>query len=1001
MERFITTLGTKNRQKLRQEFGFKSIRQAKKQLGVDSDAEAYEIMQDSYNQAIEEFRRQDKQQKNIFNVGYTLEQGMDKVEQHITSKNMTNFEITIKSATTPAKRKIKFKSKDHFVNWKNKLFQENEDSKGQIIDQGQGANVFNNITIQSIKKVQGGASVKHDMEKKITIHNYILNCFRPKTNRQDCLFTAIKYLKPDLEVDIKAIRKHFKIEGRAVKVESDIAFKILDYLEIDDIELFDDTEKEIVLDDKKTYIVLHNEHYYPVVNFVDKKVSDKKRRKLLAFDFETRPTEEYITIKATGEKMYILKDTIASVYYKTGYTKNQNDVFVKTIITTDNEKTSARKFIDFLIQSDKDHIHFNIIAHNGSNFDFYFILAEMTEDEYAECDINFRGTSVIGIEFRGHKFKDSRCFLANSLEKLSKNFQVEDGKITKFQLHGEEISSANLCFYKHELKFDDFMKLKNSDIEFWDKYEHYCMTDSIALYQIWKKFETLVNGMIEAISPFVLAKCSLNGSNTIGGHSKKILNEINKYRGQSTSVKRSMEVFLGHHNMIRTKKEMSELQELKIKKNRDLGIQWGLYKKQFEINTEKYRFVCNFKRGGISHCNQRGNHKSGVVGFDIKSQYPACLKYGMMPCGVSSWVEEYNEEYHGFYHFEKVYFDDDKHTYRPIAQCKKGESLNWNVAGHIVENQYIDSYMVKYLIKNNGLNLEKSVLTKGLVSKFEMPMDKLFGKYIDTFYNEKARQDELKEKKDPSYNQALRETIKLYLNSLTGKLVENPEHYFQLKSDWTELNSNKYSYTDDPNDKENNLGTLTINGVKKYKDYSDKTNEWVLAGVMVYSYSKRLLFEYVNMLPNKSSDIIHTETDGLYFSARLKQKFIDGCANYKGDYKEVMIGSELGNIEFDCESKEGTNNYFLGKKFYRMDYEGVQPKIKGFPQATIDDAGNKIQLVDEKVYEDHFKGVEVKKTFNTLKRNLTGDKPTILAYKMTRTLNINKEISEGKYPTFN
>ena len=357
-----------------------------------------------------------------------------------------------------------------------------------------------------------------------------------------------------------------------------------------------------------------------------------------------------------------------------------------------------------------------------------------------------------------------------------------------------------------------------------------------------------------------------------------------------------------------------------------------------------------------------------------------------MPCGNSFEVKEFKEEYHGFYHFESAYFDDDKHTYRPIAECKKGESLNWNVAGHIVENQYIDSYMVKYLIKNNGLNLEKSVMTSGLVSKKEMCMDKLFGKYIDTFYSEKARQDDLKEKKDPSYNQALRETIKLYLNSLTGKLVENPEHYFQLKSNPDDVNGD---------------AKLTINGVTKYKDYSDKNNEWVLSGVMVYSYSKRLLFEYVNVLPNKSCDIIHTETDGLYFSGRLKEDFIEGCKNYNGDFKEVMIGSELGNIEFDCESKEGTNNYFLGKKFYRMEYNGVVPKIKGFPQATIDDAGNKIQLVNENVYEDHFNGIEVKKTFNTLKRDLTGVKPSILAYKMTRTLNINKDIEGGKYPTFN
>ena len=94
MDRLITTLGTKNKQKLRQEFGFKSIRQAKKELGVDTDAEAYEIMQDSYNQAIEEFRRQDKQQKNekiVQNV--TILRNGDEIHQ--TMKNFTNESIII------------------------------------------------------------------------------------------------------------------------------------------------------------------------------------------------------------------------------------------------------------------------------------------------------------------------------------------------------------------------------------------------------------------------------------------------------------------------------------------------------------------------------------------------------------------------------------------------------------------------------------------------------------------------------------------------------------------------------------------------------------------------------------------------------------------------------------------------------------------------------------------------------------------------------------------
>lgn len=94
MERQITTLGVKNKQKLRQEFGFKSIRQAKKQLGVDTDAEAYEIMKDTYNQALIEFRRQDKEQKNqkiIQNV--TIIRNGDEV--HEIMKNFTNESIII------------------------------------------------------------------------------------------------------------------------------------------------------------------------------------------------------------------------------------------------------------------------------------------------------------------------------------------------------------------------------------------------------------------------------------------------------------------------------------------------------------------------------------------------------------------------------------------------------------------------------------------------------------------------------------------------------------------------------------------------------------------------------------------------------------------------------------------------------------------------------------------------------------------------------------------
>jgi len=56
----INTLGLKNKQTLKKEFGFKTITQAKKDLGFQNDAETYAFMQDSYNQTIIELRRNDK-----------------------------------------------------------------------------------------------------------------------------------------------------------------------------------------------------------------------------------------------------------------------------------------------------------------------------------------------------------------------------------------------------------------------------------------------------------------------------------------------------------------------------------------------------------------------------------------------------------------------------------------------------------------------------------------------------------------------------------------------------------------------------------------------------------------------------------------------------------------------------------------------------------------------------------------------------------------------------
>lgn len=122
--------------------------------------------------------------------------------------------------------------------------------------------------------------------------------------------------------------------------------------------------------------------------------------------------------------------------------------------------------------------------------------------------------------------------------------------------------------------------------------------------------------------------------------------------------------------------------------------------------------------------------------------------------------------------------------------------------------------MLKYIIDNFGLKSFKVV--KGLVSNQHILSSKLFGQYIETFYKEKQQQVVLKDSNSPQYNAALRTTIKLYLNSLTGKLVENPSVHFSLK------------IVDD--------SKLTLNGVGVRREYHQgKVNDWIVFGIMVYS----------------------------------------------------------------------------------------------------------------------------------------------------------------------
>jgi hypothetical protein len=155
----------------------------------------------------------------------------------------------------------------------------------------------------------------------------------------------------------------------------------------------------------------------------------------MTFDFETRPTSEFHLIGESvkgrdATKSFKLKDSLCCVYYRPYKLAEEEPSKTLTFITN-NSKSSARQFLDWLNKEALEKRTYNIIAHNGSRFDFYFLLAQMTECELLECSLSMRCTAVIGISYRSNLFKDSCCFMTDSLANLCKSFQVGDkGKVT-------------------------------------------------------------------------------------------------------------------------------------------------------------------------------------------------------------------------------------------------------------------------------------------------------------------------------------------------------------------------------------------------------------------------------------------------------------------------------------------------------------------------------------------------------------------------------------------
>jgi len=257
---------------------------------------------------------------------------------------------------------------------------------------------------------------------------------------------------------------------------------------------------------------------------------------------------------------------------------------------------------------------------------------------------------------------------------------------------------------------------------------------------------------------------------------------------------------------------------------------------------------------GVKEINER------LVSTDVCSLYPYVMAIlnCYYPCGKETIkVDEYKgDDVLGFY-----YCDIDQSILKtknlPNIYAKKSKIENdWGYDG-IIENYLISNVMIG-LLRKYGC---KVVIRNGFIFPEKKKSCDMFDFLLD-FMKAKNEQDGLKGK--DGYNSALRETLKLLMNSLSGKVIEG------LHTEKTIDINSSYDYLE-LKDKAKSVNYINTIGGKLFltyeveaEDICSKSQRPIYLGVLIYDYAKRYMFDYSYSKIGKSR-LLYTDTDASKF----------------------------------------------------------------------------------------------------------------------------------------
>lgn len=450
------------------------------------------------------------------------------------------------------------------------------------------------------------------------------------------------------------------------------------------------------------------------------------------------------------------------------------------------------------------------VGFNNTNFDNFLLLEGLLkykelniEADYNVSDIFYNGSQLLNFRVNGrHTTFDIRKHLVGSLKKNCESFKIKCCAKKEFN-HD----------YAQELHCDDKLIDYITNNEELKEYNEY---DVLATAVLYKRYADAL----------------------------KAIPATEKYAGDLYQIKTIgsliYKVFIDNK-----KKKKFELPKLNYETYKDLQ------KSKIAGRVEMFN--------GVQKVNER------LVSTDVCSLYPYVMSVldCYYPCGdkIVEVTEYKGDDEIGFY-----YCDIDQRCLKgknlPNIYAKKNEIENdWAYDG-VLENYLISNVMIG-LLRKFGCDVK---VKKGFTFPNKMKSCEMF-EFLLEFMKSKNFQDleSKKEKKglENEYNPALRETYKLLMNSLSGKVIEglHTEKTVDIDTcaDFLKIQ-----------EKASKINFINAVGGKMFLTYEINAEELInqqrpiYLGVLIYDYAKRYMYENSYSKVGKEG-LLYTDTDASKF----------------------------------------------------------------------------------------------------------------------------------------